>query len=405
MAVFAKSRLQVDVNAEHEEKRLVMLIDDEDANLRAMEAILHNHYKIITAHNGEEALRMIKEFPCDMQLACIISDQRMPHLTGVEFFQQSCSLLPHTIRIIVTGFSDLDAIISSINKAEIFKFIFKPFDAKDFLQTVQKAVELFDLKRQMQAYYRDLENKVKQRTEELEQKNIELERAQNDLAELALNDPLTQLRNRRFLTQRIDTDVSITLRRHEEWRKRACPGAMLDMDLVFFFADIDHFKQINAQYGQAAGDSILRQMRERLQEVFRESDYLVRWGGEEFLLVARATNRSDAGVVAERIRHAVNGRNFSISGEQSVNLSCSIGFASFPFVLENPRSLTWSQVADLAEQAMLLAKDDGRNAWFGIYATELTNANDVMQFVMRDCQTAAQVGQVQIVKSLAASSR
>ncbi len=405
MAVFAKSRLQVDVNAEHEEKRLVMLIDDEDANLRAMEAILHNHYKIITAHNGEEALRMIKEFPCDMQLACIISDQRMPHLTGVEFFQQSCSLLPHTIRIIVTGFSDLDAIISSINKAEIFKFIFKPFDANDFLQTVQKAVELFDLKRQMQAYYRDLENKVKQRTEELEQKNIELERAQNDLAELALNDPLTQLRNRRFLTQRIDTDVSITLRRHEEWRKRACPGAMLDMDLVFFFADIDHFKQINAQYGQAAGDSILRQMRERLQEVFRESDYLVRWGGEEFLLVARATNRSDAGVVAERIRYAVNGRNFSISGEQSVNLSCSIGFASFPFVLENPRSLTWSQVADLAEQAMLLAKDDGRNAWFGIYATELTNANDVMQFVMRDCQTAAQVGQVQIVKSLAASSR
>ncbi len=403
MGVFAKSRLQPEEEAE--DKRLVMLVDDEDANLRAMEAILRTHYRIIMAHNGEEALQMIKDFAPGKQLACIISDQRMPRLTGVEFFQQSCNLLPHTIRIIVTGFSDLDAIISSINKAEIFKFIFKPFEANDFLQTVQKAVELYDLKGQMHAYYRDLENKVKLRTEELEQKNTELEKAQKNLAELALNDPLTQLRNRRFLTQRIGADVTITLRRYEEWHKRGAQDSMLDMDLVFFFADLDHFKQLNQQYGTEAGDSVLRQMRERLQEVFRESDYLVRWGGEEFLIVARATNRCDAGVVAERIRNAVSGRNFVINEGQAINLTCSIGFASFPFVPHDPRTLTWSQVADLAEQAMLLAKDDGRNAWYGIYATEKTNANDVLQFVVRDCQTAVQVGQVQVVKSLTASDR
>lgn len=403
MALFAKERLQpVPQNVE---RRTVLLVDDEDANLRAMEAILRSHYQILQAHDGNEALQLLKNLKSVQNLACIISDQRMPQLSGVEFFQHAYQHAPHTIRIVVTGYSDLDAIISSINKAEIFKFIVKPFDAEDFLQTVEKAVELFEMKQQLQDYYQELENKVKQRTEELERKNAELEQAQLNLSELTITDSLTQLRNRRFLLQRMDADVAISLRRYEEWQKRGCPGAPQDMDLVFFFTDLYHFTRINSMYGQAAGDAILCQIRGRLQEVFRESDYLVRWGGTQFLVVARATNRCEAGVVAERIRMAIGGRNFVLSNNQSLPLSCSIGFASFPFVLHDMRALPWAQVVNLAEQAMLLSKEGGHNTWVGLYATEHTRANDVIQFVMRDSATAVQDGQIQIVRSLTESDR
>ena len=96
--------------------------------------------------------------------------------------------------------------------------------------------------------------------------------------------------------------------------------------------DLDHFKDVNDRHGHAAGDAVLVQMQERLREVFRESDYLVRWGGEEFLVLARATRRDEARVVAERIRRAVADREFLLPDGERLRKTCSIGFACFPFV-------------------------------------------------------------------------
>src|SRR6185503_7275343 len=98
--------------------------------------------------------------------------------------------------------------------------------------------------------------------------------------DLTITDPLTGLRNRRFLLQRIDEDVALALRQ--------------GTDLVFFLVDVDHFKKVNDELGHAAGDLVLRQMRGRLEQVFRASDYVLRWGGEEFLAVARGSARADA---------------------------------------------------------------------------------------------------------------
>src|SRR5450830_1173361 len=91
-------------------------------------------------------------------------------------------------------------------------------------------------------------------------------------------------------------------------------------------------------------------------EVFRESDYLVRWGGEEFLVLARATRRDEARVVAERIRRAVADREFLLPDGERLRKTCSIGFACFPFVPDAPRLLSWSEVVELADQALYLAK-------------------------------------------------
>jgi diguanylate cyclase (GGDEF)-like protein len=132
-------------------------------------------------------------------------------------------------------------------------------------------------------------------------------------------------------------------------------------DLVFFMVDLDHFKEVNDRYGHAAGDSILVQMQERLREVFRESDYVIRWGGEEFLVLARHPPRRSG----RRGRtHAPRGgrTRFHPAGWRPLAKTCSIGFACFPFLPEQPRLLSWSQVVELADQGLYIAKRSGRNA-------------------------------------------
>jgi diguanylate cyclase (GGDEF)-like protein len=114
------------------------------------------------------------------------------------------------------------------------------------------------------------------------------------------------------------------------------------------------------------------QMRERLQEVFRESDFVVRWGGDEFLTVTREGRRGEAGPIAERIREAVASRPFSLGNGQTLPASVSVGFAAFPFLPAAPAAVTWLQVVGLADHALYMAKQAGRNTWFGLASTPKT---------------------------------
>jgi len=197
-----------------------------------------------------------------------------------------------------------------------------------------------------------------------------LRATQERLEEASLSDPLTGLRNRRFLLQHLDADTGISLRRHEDARRQLPYIPPEEGDLLFFLVDIDHFKSVNDQHGHAAGDQVLMQMCERLREVSRESDYLVRWGGEEFLMVARHSDRRDAGLIAERIRAAVDGQPFVLEQGQSLHKTCSIGFAAFPFLSAEPGRLGWAEVVELADQGLYRAKRTGRNRWVGLAAAD-----------------------------------
>ena len=199
---------------------------------------------------------------------------------------------------------------------------------------------------------------------ELLVRNAELQQAYAALEQVSLTDQLTGLRNRRFLLQQIDADVALTLRAHDDGPADSGVGR----DLVFFMIDLDHFKRVNDQHGHAAGDMVLVDMQQRLQLVFRESDHLVRWGGEEFLVVARASQRADAWAVAERIRAVVAGRPFQLPGGVAMDCTCSVGYACYPFVPAAPRLLGWEQVVELADQALYLAKAAGRNRWATLVA-------------------------------------
>jgi len=203
-----------------------------------------------------------------------------------------------------------------------------------------------------------LEAHVAARTAELRAATERLKEQALALEQSSLTDPLTGLRNRRFLDQHIGDEVALALRR------RAVGTA--DGELIFFLADVDHFKKINDEYGHAAGDSVLVQMRERLQSVFRESDYLIRWGGEEFLVVARDTSRQHAPELAERVRRAVADTPFVLADQQLLAKTCSIGFACFPLSRSHPQLLSWQAAVEVADAALYASKHGGRNAWHGL---------------------------------------
>jgi diguanylate cyclase (GGDEF)-like protein len=213
--------------------------------------------------------------------------------------------------------------------------------------------------RQLQRRQAELERKVQQRTAELQALSEALQQKSEALEIASLNDPLTGLHNRRYLTQHIDADVALAQR-----RKAAAPTE--PSDLVFLLIDVDHFKQVNDQYGHSAGDAVLVQMAQRLRQVCRDSDHVVRWGGEEFLVVARDGDRQHAITQAERIRQVVAGTPFLLPDGQQLVRSCSIGFACYPLAPERPRTLSWNAIVDLADGALYEAKRSGRNTWVGV---------------------------------------
>jgi len=221
-----------------------------------------------------------------------------------------------------------------------------------------------------------LEEIVAERTNELAMANARLE-------DLTITDALTGLKNRRFLAQRIDDEIALALRQ--------------GTDLVFFLVDIDHFKRVNDEFGHAAGDRVLAQMRERLEQVFRSTDYILRWGGEEFLAVARASRREDAPELAERLRVAIAERPFLLEGGQPLPRTASIGFATFPFVPSVPRAIAWSQVVELADQALYRAKSGGRNTWAGFAATSRTDPGHLSRVLATAPEDAASSGALEIL--------
>lgn len=202
------------------------------------------------------------------------------------------------------------------------------------------------------------------------QRTAELEVANEALRNQSLTDPLTGLRNRRYLGVRMPEDLAQLSRAQREIHEKRRDREQVNIDLVFVMVDLDHFKEVNDTYGHAAGDHVLRQTAEILRGATRDSDTVVRWGGEEFLVVARNAARKDAMALAERIRSRMEAHPFDLGDGQTLRRTCSVGFTFFPFLHSNPDLMGWEQVVDLADHCLYAAKRSGRNGWVGITAAD-----------------------------------
>ena len=214
-------------------------------------------------------------------------------------------------------------------------------------------------------YARILEYRVQERTRELSLRQVDLEKANDELARASITDSLTGLANRRFLTEYIEKEVALLHRRYNRLSDGPITPDLLD--LAFVMIDVDHFKTINDSAGHAAGDVVLRQLRDLLVESSRTSDIIVRWGGDEFLLVARDLSGDGLLELAERVRSRVASHVFEIGEGRVVRTTCSIGVACYPFFREQLDALSWEQVISVADRALYVAKASGRNAWVGFH--------------------------------------
>jgi len=194
------------------------------------------------------------------------------------------------------------------------------------------------------------------------ERSAELARANRELQEVSLCDPLTGLRNRRFFQNMIPADASQAVR---AYRGSEVYGRD-HRDLMFFLVDIDHFKDVNDEYGHDAGDRVLVQIAQRLSRVVRESDFLIRWGGEEFLVVFRAAERNDGALLAARILRSINSVEFDLGNERRLARSCSVGWAAFPWLPPACSDLSVEEVLRLADRGLYLAKQGGRNQAVGV---------------------------------------
>lgn len=119
-------------------KAKLLFVDDEERILNALRSVFRNQYNVFTASSGPEAMEFLKRFRPHV----VISDQRMPEMTGVEFLRQVKDFAPQTVRILLTGYSDLASIVGSINDGEVFRFISKPWDNAEIQKTVGEAAAI-----------------------------------------------------------------------------------------------------------------------------------------------------------------------------------------------------------------------------------------------------------------------
>lgn len=351
----------------------ILVVDDDSVN----RLVLVNHlalrnYRVTEAASGEEAIALVEEHG-DIDL--VLLDIMMPKMSGYE----TCKRLRESYRtyelpiIFLTARSQTQDLVMGF-EVGANDYLTKPITKEELLARVDMHLQLYSATQY-------LDRKVAERTEELRAKNEGLKQAQQELQsayqkleEASLSDPLTGLHNRRFLSKSMSADISLVEREYQNWLFANQSSGEdeihwplpKDHDLIFMLLDVDYFKWVNDSYGHSAGDKVLEQLSRLLEEVLRDSDYLVRWGGEEFLIVARFCSRAEAPEMAERIRQAVAHYVFDLGNGQQLQKTCSIGYAVYPFYPQVPNTLTWEQVVDTADRALYAAKNAGRDCWVGI---------------------------------------
>jgi diguanylate cyclase (GGDEF)-like protein len=194
----------------------------------------------------------------------------------------------------------------------------------------------------------------------------QLARAYQDLREDSLTDLLTGARNRRFFATTIDGDTKQAIRAY------SAPGTTQpkrNQDLAFYVIDADSFKEVNDRYGHDAGDELLVQIAQRISSAIRYSDVLIRWGGDEFLVLSRYTDRDDSVSLASRVLTALADEPFQLTCGTSVRSTCSIGWAVFPWFVRQPEAIPYEEILRLADSALYEAKKVGRNRAIGMLPT------------------------------------
>jgi diguanylate cyclase (GGDEF)-like protein len=321
----ARDDQQADVAAP---RAKVLCVDDEPLNLELLERSLRRRFEVLSAGSPERALEMLREHD---DIAVILSDFRMPGMTGAELLAAASKLRPDARRVIVTGYADGDNLLAAINAGQIHYVVKKPWRHPDLHALLDQLVRSFELEREnrkllerlheanerLGAKERLLERALDERGRDLVVANAELERMNRELEVLSYKDGLTGLYNHRAFQERLGEEVARAQR--------------YSQPLSVLLVDVDGFAALNQELGYQLGDEVLRKLGAILGGAespgrVRISDVVARYAGEEFAVIMPETQKSGAVTKALRLRDAVS--RAEIPGGRA--LSVSIGVASYP---------------------------------------------------------------------------
>jgi len=325
----------------------ILIAEDDPVNLMLVKGILNPlGHELKTASDGAEALEAIKAQIFDL----FLFDVMMPNVDGFGLAQE-CRKDPRHRDVpilILTALSSKNDIIKGF-EAGATDYISKPFHATELLHRVKAHLRIREFQLKMEAAVNEanlLALETERHHRELEAKDAELTKinrslqdANKKLGDLASTDTLTGLFNRR---------KGWDFMGYEEERSRRSkkPVGVVLMD-------IDHFKQVNDTWGHETGDKVLQQTAKILTEGLRSADILIRWGGEEFLIVMPETDQDAAKNVAEKIRQSIESAAWDILGDSSLTISLGVA-------IKTP-DVDWDTTIAMADRALYNAKEGGRN--------------------------------------------
>jgi putative nucleotidyltransferase with HDIG domain len=149
-----KESLETILNLSQNEKQTVLIVDDEENNLQLLKRTFRGQYNLLVAHNGLEALDVVKEQ--GNNIALIVSDQKMPQMEGTEFLKKVRETNPQIIKILLTGHVDTDILVSAINDCDLFQYILKPFEPEELKIAVQNGVSKYSMASNNVVFYNEL---------------------------------------------------------------------------------------------------------------------------------------------------------------------------------------------------------------------------------------------------------
>lgn len=210
---------------------------------------------------------------------------------------------------------------------------------------------------QEEAQRKRLERVVAERTKELEDQNNKLTALNSELESAYRIDALTGLNNRHFLNAYLSQRLTAVDQAHMTLGKNA-------QHMLIMLLDMDNLKPINDTFGHAAGDAAICHLARMIQDRIPKEFHLIRWGGDEFMLVGEIKDKTETCKWIEDLYESLKAGSFFYF-KQKIQLTCSAGFGFYPFDHDNPRALSWDQVSMVADKALYSAKMDKGN-WCGV---------------------------------------
>lgn len=352
----------------------VLMVDDQPVILAALKQMLadETEFELRAVADPSEAVQQALAFAPSVILQDLVMDgidgiallkryRAHPNLSDVPMVMLSAAEEPATkVEAFRCGANDyVVKLPSALELAARLRYHGRAFH--NARQREHAFQALLESRAALEAHQAEIERQK----EQLEAQARQLEEVNRELADSALSDALTGLRNRRFLRVYLDHNGNDATPARADDRRRTGDTTIL----TYFMFDLDHFKQVNDRHGHDVGDSVLIEIARRLRQTVRRHDAALRWGGEEFLLVARGLSDDGAVAMAQRILQAIAGQPIAIGQRQPLWMSASLGYTRWPWVSAPERfqgASDYQWPVGLADAAAYLAKLAGRNRAYGV---------------------------------------